>query len=189
VIRRRPGPTAAALVAQMRRRPRTTRGGRPVASKKAANAPVHGVRLPNGGWHLRIGLNLVTPNAKSGHPLAQHRERVDWTVAVQNALVIAVDVRSFEDYKLLAAPARKVPMRVTLTREVPSVRHYITDIDNLWFMAKRLVDALKANRLIYDDSMGWCERPRPQQRVSADHQHWTDLVIEPLDVAPEVARG
>jgi Holliday junction resolvase RusA-like endonuclease len=146
------------------------------------------VRLPNGGWHLRIGIKLQSPNRKSGHAMVQHRERTDWFVAVENALLVALDVRTAADYAALKRPAPRVPVRLALTREVPSQKHFITDLDNLWFMAKRLVDALKANGLIYDDAMAWCERPRPRQRVSHDGQHWTDIVIEPL-AAQEASRG
>lgn len=163
-----------------RRRPQTSRGGRPRASKAAQTAPVEAVRIPGGGWHIRIGLKLQSPNQKSGHPMAQHAERLDWTVAIRNALIVAIDVRTADQVRALDAPAPSIPMQLRLTREGPSERHFITDPDNLWYAAKRLVDAMKANHLFYDDSSTWLHRLPPAQRVSLDGQYWVDLELTPL---------
>jgi hypothetical protein len=154
-------------------------------SVKGANAVVSGERLPRiGGWHLRIGLPLMSGNHQQGaHWATRDKDRVAWDVAVQNALIVAADVRTWAQYQRLRAAAPRLRMLLVLTREVPSLRNFIRDDDDLMWSAKRLRDALKANHLFVDDSRKWLVYDLPLQKVSADGQYWTDIVIVPLPVA------
>jgi Holliday junction resolvase RusA-like endonuclease len=145
-------------------------------------APVMGERLSNGGWHLRIGLPLLSPNRTlNAHWAVKYRDGKSWQAAIENAKIVAIDVRTSAQHRELTAPAREVPMRVTITREVLRSGDFTTDRDNLFASVKRLLDALKRNHLIYDDSRAWLELDEPRQKVSEDGQVWTDIVIEPLD--------
>jgi hypothetical protein len=158
-------------------------------SVRGANAVVSGERFA-GGWHLRIGLPLLSGNHQAGaHWATRDRDRVAWDVALQNALIVAANVRTWPEYQRLRVKAPKVRMGLVLTREVPSRRNFIRDDDDLMWSAKRLRDAMKANRLFFDDSRKWLDYGLPLQEVSADGQYWTDIVIAPLpDAVPSRLR-
>jgi hypothetical protein len=70
-------------------------------------------------------------------------------------------------------------MRVEVERHVPSARNFIRDDDNLRFSVKPLLDALKRQGYIKNDSRKWLEQPTPTQHVSADGKDWTVVRIEP----------
>jgi hypothetical protein len=145
--------------------------------------PVSGHRLPNGGWSLRIGMRLQSPNRNpAAHWSSHHRERTAWSDAIGNALIAAADVRTWAAYRKLRAPAPKEVMHLHVTREVPHRRNFIRDRDNLVYSTKRLRDALKGHGLIYDDSMAWLDFPDPSQVVSEDGNFWTVITIQPVEV-------
>ena len=73
---------------------------------------------------------------------------------------------------------RKV--RVTVERHVPSARNFIRDDDNLRFAVKPLLDALKRDGYIKNDSRKWIEHDTPTQHVSADGKAWTIVRLEPV---------
>lgn len=153
-------------------------------STKGANAPVFGERIVSRligvCWHLRIGLPLMSGNHLAGaHWSTRDKDRVAWDVAIQNALILAADVRTYPQYLALRAKARRIRMRLVITREVPSRRNFIKDDDDLMWSGKRLRDALKANKLFVDDSRKWLSYGLPEQVISADGQYWTDIVIVP----------
>lgn len=143
---------------------------------------VAGQRLPGGGWELRVGMALRSPNANhNGHWSSRHRERKAWADAIENALIVAADVRTWDQYrKLIGGKAAKRRMRLRVTREVPTARNFIRDRDNLVFACKRLRDALKGHGLIYEDSMAWLDFPDPTQEVSEDGGWWTVITVEPV---------
>lgn len=150
-------------------------------SVKGANAAVSGERVA-GGWHLRIGLPLMSGNHQAGaHWATRDKDRVAWDVAIQNALIVAANVRTWAAYQRLRAKPRKVRMTLAITREVPSRRNFIRDDDDLLWSQKRLVDALKANRLFVDDSRKWLSYGLPLQVVSKDGLYWTDIVVVPSE--------
>ncbi len=70
--------------------------------------------------------------------------------------------------------------RVTVVREVPHVREFILDDDNLEYSLKPLLDGIKQAGLIRDDRRKWIDRPPVDQRVSADGYHWTRITIEAI---------
>jgi hypothetical protein len=73
---------------------------------------------------------------------------------------------------------------------VPSARNFIRDDDNLRFAVKPLLDALKRQGYIKNDSRKWLEHPTPTQSVSPDGKDWTIVTIEPVaDVLAVTAGG
>lgn len=141
---------------------------------------------------LRIPRELVSPNKWNGHHWRiKHRISQDW----ENAIVSAVcDVFvstnggiDFPNALMAACGPRKVlgydagRVRVSVTREVPSGRNFIRDDDNLRFCVKPLLDALKRQGYIRNDSRKWIELMTPEQKVSADGKHWTEIAIEAIE--------
>jgi dTDP-4-dehydrorhamnose 3,5-epimerase-like enzyme len=149
--------------------------------KRGGIVPVSGMRLAGDGWSLRIGMRLNSPNRlRNSHWSADHRDRQAWSDAIENALIVAADVRTWAAYRKLRAPALKTRMRLLVTREVPHRRNFIKDRDNLIYSCKRLRDALKGRGLIYDDSMAWLDFPDPKQEVSEDGLSWTVITVQPV---------
>lgn len=72
-------------------------------------------------------------------------------------------------------------MRVTIERQVPSGHNFIRDDDNMRFSVKPLLDALKRQGYIKNDSRKWLDHPTPTQVVSADGRDWTIVRIERAD--------
>jgi hypothetical protein len=73
--------------------------------------------------------------------------------------------------------------RVVVERQVASARNFIRDDDNLRFSVKPLLDALKRQGYIRNDSRKWLEHPTPTQSVSPDGKAWTLVTIEACDAA------
>lgn len=71
-------------------------------------------------------------------------------------------------------------MRVTVERIVPSGRNFIRDDDNLRFSVKPLLDALKRQGYIRNDSRKWLDHPTPTQSISEDGQDYTVVSLEPI---------
>jgi hypothetical protein len=163
-------------------------------SVRGANAVVSGERLlvdgRHRGWHLRIGLPLMSGNHQAGaHWGTRHKDRLAWDVAVHNALITAANIRNYRTYLAICAKHPKQRVRLVITREVPSRRNFIKDDDDLKWSTKRLLDALKGNQLCFDDSRKWLEYGLPTQKVSADGQYWTDIVIVQIpDAVPSRPR-
>jgi hypothetical protein len=156
--------------------------------RRRASQSYHGASgqpLAGGGWELRIGRLLSSPNRNpSAHWATHHADRTAWETAVRDALIVAADVRKWSAYQQLVKPERvKRRMHVTIVREVPSKRNFIKDRDNLLFSTKKLRDSLKSLGLIYDDSIRWLEMPDPEQRVSDDGLAWTVIRIQPVEGA------
>lgn len=80
----------------------------------------------------------------------------------------------------IARPVPTTRMLVTVERDVPSRRNFIRDDDNLRFAVKPLLDALKRQCLIRDDSRRWIVLPTPTQHVSEDGKDWTVIRITPM---------
>jgi hypothetical protein len=148
---------------------------------------------------LRIPRELVSPNQWNGrHWRVKHRISQDWEHALgtalldefsrgkypglMNALGVYVGPKKWIGYE-----AGKV--RVSITREVPSGRNFIRDDDNLRFCVKPLLDALKRQGYIKNDSRKWIELPTPEQRISADGEYWTEIQIAACDEAQDVAKS
>ena len=138
-----------------------------------------------GRFELRIPRRLESPNTWQGrHWRVKHRLSQQWESAIGAALCDLVGPRGFSILmaflgpKCVAggeAPGRR---RVEVERHVPSKRNFIQDDDNLRFAVKPLLDALKRQGYIKNDSRKWLEHPTPTQQVSADGQDWTVLRIE-----------
>jgi Holliday junction resolvase RusA-like endonuclease len=123
---------------------------------------------------LRIQRELVSPNQWNGrHWRVKHRISQEWEQELG-----WMALQWLREQREIAATSR---MRLTVTREVPSGRNYIRDDDNLRFCVKPLLDAVKRLGLIKNDSRKWLELPVPEQRVSLDGQHWTQIKIEPAE--------
>lgn len=149
---------------------------------------------------LRIPRRLESPNTWNGrHWRVKHRISQDWEKAVGTALIDATLVevqRRDPKYRLSLTDALTVSLgprgvakvnkqpwtpfrcRVIVERHVPSMRNFIRDDDNLRFSVKPLLDALKRQGYIHNDSRKWLEHPTPTQHVSADGMDWTVLRIE-----------
>lgn len=142
---------------------------------------------------LRVNRELVSPNRWNGrHWRVKHRISQDWEYAIGAALLDLVRTTgvhvSFDMVlaglsgpKWAIGQVQSKPMRVSITREVPSGRNFIRDDDNLRFCVKPLLDALKRQGYIKNDSRKWIELPRPEQRISTDGQYWTEIRLEPVE--------
>ena len=132
---------------------------------------------------LRVPRELVSPNKWNGrhwrvkHQISQDWEQdITWSVAAHGrGLVAAIEAIRGPGKSVGYVPGR---IRVTIAREVPSYRNFIRDDDNLRFCVKPLLDALKRQGYIRNDSRKWIELPTPEQRLSADKQHWTVIQLE-----------
>lgn len=141
---------------------------------------------------LRIPRELVSPNRWNGrHWRVKHRISQEWEKAIGDA-VIDVFLRKAPIGRLglvnaigaMAGPKTWIGyeagrMRVAITRETPSGRNFIRDDDNLRFSVKPLVDALKRQGYIRNDSRKWIDLPTPEQRVSSDGKYWTEVALSP----------
>lgn len=137
---------------------------------------------------LKIPRRLESPNIWNGrHWRVKHRISQDWEHGIGAAF-----------YALVAGPRADFvtalgcvmgpkkwegvvvgKMRVEVERHVPSARNFIRDDDNLRFSVKPLLDALKRQGYIRNDSRKWLEHPTPTQHVSADGGDWTVVRITP----------
>ena len=150
---------------------------------------VDGVIDP-GNVTLRMPHELVSPNRWNGrHWRVKHRISQDWETAISVSLIDACTSQTdstVSGMNVLAAylgpkrwlnyqPAR---IKVSVTREVPSGRNFIRDDDNLRFCVKPLLDALKRQGYIKNDSRKWIELPTPEQKISADGKYWTVVILE-----------
>lgn len=117
---------------------------------------------------LRVPRELVSPNKWNGkHWRTKHRLTQAWEQ----------DIAWLARAQRLEPPATPGRCRVAVTRETPNGHHWIRDDDNLRFCVKPLLDALKRSGYIKNDSRKWLDLPTPEQKVSADGQHWTVIEI------------
>ena len=139
---------------------------------------------------LRIPRRLESPNKSRGaHWRVRHRISQEWEQEVWVAVARQTQARTVPEVAICmnAIPALKRNvlhrMRVEVERHVPSRRNFIQDADNLAFCVKPLLDALKRQGWIKNDSRKWLEHPTPTQHVSADGRDWTVVKIERCDAA------
>lgn len=141
---------------------------------------------------LRIPRQLVSPNVWNGrHWRVKHRISQDWEKALGAALLDVYEAAGQRVGLAAVVTAMSGPrwatgyqpgrVRVSVTREVPSMRNFIRDDDNLRFCVKPLLDALKRQGYIKNDSRKWIELPTPEQRVSADGLHWTVIALQAME--------
>jgi len=141
---------------------------------------------------LRIPRELVSPNQWNGrHWRVKHRISQEWEKEIAVAVLMAVGVTGRRVGLGAALEGFMGPrkatgylaprMRVAVTREVPSGRNFIRDDDNLRFCVKPLLDALKRQGYIRNDSRKWIDLPTPEQRISPDGKHWTTVTITGLE--------
>ena len=139
---------------------------------------------------LKIPRRLESPNTWNGrHWRVKHRISQEWEQAISAALldnIAATGVKIGLRTVLLAMQGPKVfgtPKRnkVMVERHVPSARNFIRDDDNLRFSVKPLLDALKRQGYIKNDSRKWLDHPTPTQHVSTDGADWTVVRIAPCE--------
>lgn len=140
---------------------------------------------------LTIPRRLESPNTWNGrHWRVKHEISQAWEKSIGSAL-LDVYVAAGEKPGLAVAltamcgPKKTIGyeagrMRVSVERKVPSARNFIRDDDNLRFAVKPLLDALKRQGYIRNDSRKWLEHPTPTQTVSSDGKDWTVVTIEPV---------
>jgi len=129
---------------------------------------------------LRIPRRLESPNTWNGrHWRVKHRISQEWEDCVRSC---EKDADTYERPVLTFDADGNVAhrVRVTVERYVPSMRNFIRDDDNLRFAVKPLLDALKRQGYIKNDSRRWLEHPTPTQHVSTDGKDWTVVTIEPI---------
>lgn len=145
---------------------------------------------------FRIQRRLETPNIWNGrHWRVKHRISQEWEGAIgATRMWTRGQVRS--DVSLvqcLTGPAgvglgAQGRVRVEVERHVPSGRNFIRDDDNLRFCVKPLLDALKRQGYIKNDSRKWLDHPTPTQHISSDGKDWTVVRIEAVrDVESAIA--
>lgn len=141
---------------------------------------------------LRIGRELLSPNVWNGrHWRVKHRISQEWERDIAYAVLDEFGrhgggVGLMSALTALSGPRRVTgyiapKMRVSVRREVPSGRNFIRDDDNLRFCVKPLLDALKRQGYIRNDSRKWIELPTPEQAISTDGGYWTVITIEPVE--------
>lgn len=135
---------------------------------------------------LKIPRRLESPNTWQGrhwrvkHRISQEWEKEMWVSVAQRTQardIASVLVCANAIPALTRNPASIGRMRVEVERHVSSSRHFIRDDDNLRFAVKPLLDALKRQGYIKDDSRTWLDHPTPTQHVSADGRDWTIVRI------------
>lgn len=136
---------------------------------------------------LRIPRRLDSPNTWNGrHWRVKHRLSQTWEQEISAAVMFTA--RGVRTDRSLAycqrgpgafGDAASSRVRVVIERHVPSARNFIRDDDNLRFSVKPLLDALKRQGYIKNDSRKWLEHPTPTQHVSADGKDWTVITMEP----------
>lgn len=140
---------------------------------------------------LRIPRRLESPNTWNGrHWRVKHKLSQEWEKEIGGAYYqqIAGAPRDFATALGCAVGPRKWEgivvgkMRLIVERHVPSQRNFIRDDDNLRFSVKPLLDALKRQGYIKNDSRKWLDHPTPTQHVSADGKDYTVITIEPVEV-------
>lgn len=152
---------------------------------------------------LKMPRRLESPNSWQGrHWRVKHRLSQEWEKAIGGAMVDHILTKARRagnhnpkpDFPLAllcmmgprgAAKVTKNVLtprryRVLVERAVPSTRNFIRDDDNLRFAVKPLLDALKRQGYIYNDSRKWLDHPTPTQRVSEDGKDYTIVTIEPI---------
>lgn len=131
---------------------------------------------------LKIPRRLDSPNRWQGrHWRVKHRLTTEWQNAVWIQAAIVSGPPTLQDVvsrHLGGTDIQKV--RVTVERQVPTRRNFIRDDDNLRFSVKPLLDALKRQGYIKNDSRKWLEHPTPTQSVSPDGKDYTIVTIEPI---------
>lgn len=147
------------------------------------------------GLTLKIPRRLDSPNTWNGrHWRVKHRLSQVWEQEIGAAMCDITNASLKRQGKRIGLPtviacfqglarngyevADKV--RVSVERQVPSARNFIRDDDNLRFSVKPLLDALKRQGYIKNDSRKWLEHPTPTQSVSPDGKDYTIVTIEPL---------
>jgi hypothetical protein len=134
------------------------------------------------GLVLRIPRRLDSPNVWQGrHWRVKHEISQEWQRGIGDAVYAAI---GYKEALMCSIGPRRLgvvmpKMRVTVERHVPSGRNFIRDDDNLRFCVKPLLDALKRQGYIKNDSRKWLEHPTPTQHVSADGKDWTVITIQP----------
>ena len=123
---------------------------------------------------LEIPRVLDSPNIWQGrHWRVKHRLSQDWEDAIGRAFYVQI---AGAPRDLLTALGCAVGpktwegiivgrMRLRVERHVPSRRQFIRDDDNLRFAVKPLLDALKRQGYIRDDSRKWLTHDTPTQHV------------------------
>lgn len=153
---------------------------------------------------LKMPRRLESPNTWNGrHWRVKHRLSQDWEKAIAGALLDHMVQRAREDGMKDARPdfptalmavlgprgiarvekgeLKALRKRVQVERCVPSFRNFIRDDDNLRASVKPLLDALKRQGYIYNDSRKWLDHPTPTQRISDDGKDWTIVTIEAVN--------
>lgn len=125
---------------------------------------------------LRIPRRLESPNTWNGrHWRVKYRLSQEWEQEIAYGAVKAGEAPWI--LRICFVPPK---VRVIVERQVPSARNFIRDDDNLRFSVKPLLDALKRQGYIRNDSRKWLEHPTPTQSVSADGKDWTIVTIEAI---------
>jgi hypothetical protein len=134
---------------------------------------------------LKLPRILDSPNTWNGrHWRVKHRLSQDWEKQIGGALADLFVAKhggiDFPNALIGQCLYDERRVRVTVQRHVPSARNFIRDDDNLRFAVKPLLDALKRQGYIKNDSRNWIEHDTPTQHVSADGKPWTIVRLEPL---------
>jgi hypothetical protein len=146
---------------------------------------------------LKIPRRLESPNTWNGrHWRVKHRISQEWFGCLGGALRVWLMTcgkpvkHALDDiWEMQGGGMASRPLRVTVERQVPSARNFIRDDDNLRFAVKPLLDALKRQGYIRNDSRKWLEHPTPTQSVSPDGKDWTIVTIEPVADVARVTEG
>lgn len=152
-------------------------------------------QLGDAHWEVVVEREMKTPN-RTGFTWQRRREKEAWIVALEAAAQRYAGVESTaglalikQRLSLFVPVGRKERRRVAIVREVPHVRRFIRDDDNLAFAGKQLRDAMKIVGLIYEDSRLWIDAdPLPVQRVSSDGKFRVVIELQRVPPLPPSAR-
>lgn len=144
-------------------------------------------QLGDAHWEIRIDTELKSPNRSIwGGRWALAAVREGW----EHALLIAVaryggmdtvaGAQFLRSLSVFVDPRRWERRRVTLTRLVPHKRNLMRDDDNVRYVGKSLLDAMKRVGMISDDRRELTELPVPTQAVSPEGKYTTVIEIQRL---------
>lgn len=180
----------------MSRYARTTSrtAGRPRRTKPVPASIVR--QLGEAHWEIRIECELKSPNAsiwRGRWALTAVREA--WTtnllvaIARYGGMETAAAAKTYlRSLSIFVDPERKERRRVVLTRLVPHSRNLLRDDDNLRYVGKSLMDAMKHAGLLSDDKREYLDHPGPTQAVSTDGTYTTVIEIQRLEFVAPVQR-
>lgn len=137
----------------------------------------------DGSIEIRLPHRLESPNKLlHAHWRARTAEKKAWHARLRAVIADAAGLTSLathheRELEALGLARATSHRRVVVERQVPSIRNFIKDRENLVYSVKHLLDQVRGFGFVRDDSMKWIDLD-VCQRVSDDGRDWTVIRIE-----------